>query len=122
MTKMRQQVGQKGEEAAREYLKEQGYSIVDNNYRCRLGEIDIIARDGNTVVIVEVRTKTGLAFGRPEESITRDKARKLHRLALQYLQSHYQLEISSRIDLVAVMVDRNSGQVKDLIHIKNILG
>ncbi|MGM0651442.1 MAG: YraN family protein [Bacillota bacterium] len=122
MTKMRQQVGQKGEEAAREYLKEQGYSIVDNNYRCRLGEIDIIARDGNTVVIVEVRTKTGLAFGRPEESITRDKARKLHRLALQYLQSHYQREISSRIDLVAVMVDRNSGQVKDLIHIKNILG
>lgn len=121
MTKMRQQVGQKGEEAAHEYLKGQGYSIVETNYRCKLGEIDIIARDGSTVVIVEVRTKTGLTFGRPEESITREKARKLHLLALQYLQSHYHREISSRIDLVAVMVDRSSGKVKNLKHIKNIL-
>ncbi len=121
MSKIRQLVGQKGEEAASEYLKEQGYSIIETNYRCKLGEIDIIARDGEMVVIVEVRTKTGLAFGRPEESINRDKARKLNRLALQYIQANYHREISSRIDLIAVMIEKNSGLVKDVKHIKNIL-
>ncbi len=121
MTLMRQLVGQKGEQAARDYLEQHGYSIIETNYRCRLGEIDIIARDGEMVVIVEVRTKTGLAFGRPEESINQEKARKLHRLALQYIQSNYHREVSSRIDLVAVMIERNSGQVKDIKHIKNIL-
>lgn len=121
MTKMRQQVGQKGEEAACEYLKERGYTIIETNYRCKLGEIDIIARDGAMVVIVEVRTKTGLAFGRPEESINQEKAKKLHRLALQYIQSHYHQEMPSRIDLVAVILERNSGRVKDVKHIKNIL-
>lgn len=121
MTLMRQLVGQKGEQAARDYLEQHGYSIIETNYRCRLGEIDIIARDGEMVVIVEVRTKTGLAFGRPEESINQEKARKLHRLALQYIQSNYHREVSSRIDLVAVMIDRNSGQVKDIKQIKNIL-
>ncbi len=121
MTLMRQQVGQKGEQAAREYLEQKGYRIIETNYRCRLGEIDIIARDGDMVVIVEVRTKTGLAFGRPEESINQEKARKLHRLALQYIQSNYHREVSSRIDLVAVMIEKSSGLVKDIKHIKNIL-
>lgn len=121
MTLMRQKVGQMGEQAARDYLEKQGYSIIETNYRCKLGEIDIIARDGEMVVIVEVRTKTGLAFGRPEESINRDKARKLNRLALQYIQANYHREISSRIDLIAVMIEKNSGLVKDVKHIKNIL-
>ncbi len=121
MTLMRQKVGQKGEQAARDYLEKQGYSIIETNYRCRLGEIDIIARDEDMVVIVEVRAKTGLNFGRPEESINQEKARKLHRLALQYIQSNYHREISSRIDLVAVMIEKSSGLVKDIKHIKNIL-
>ncbi len=121
MTLMRQLVGQKGEQAARDYLEQHGYSIIETNYRCRLGEIDIIARDGEMVVIVEVRTKTGLAFGRPEESINQEKARKLQRLALQYIQSNYHREVSSRIDLVAVMIEKSSGLVKDIKHIKNIL-
>ena len=121
MTRMRQQVGQKGEQAARSYLEQEGYSIIETNYRCKLGEIDIIARDGEMVVIVEVRTKTGLAFGRPEESINQEKARKLHRLALQYIQANYHREIPSRIDLVAVMIEKSSGLVKDIKHIKNIL-
>lgn len=114
MTTVRQQVGRKGEEAASEYLKKQGYSIIETNYRSKLGEIDIIARDGNMVVIVEVRTKTGLAFGRPEESINHEKARKLHRLALQYIQSNYHREMPSRIDLIAVMLEKSSGLVKDV--------
>ncbi len=121
MTKMRQQVGQRGEQAARDYLEQEGYSIIETNYRCKLGEIDIIAQDGEMIVIVEVRTKTGLTFGRPEESINREKARKLHRLALQYIQSNYHREVSSRIDLVAVMIEKSSGLVKDIKHIKNIL-
>ncbi len=121
MTSKRLQVGEVGEKAARNYLEQLGYRIIETNYRCKLGEIDIIARDLDTIVIVEVRTKTGKAFGSPEESITGAKAQKLHRLALFYLQSVYRREVSSRIDLVAVMLDKDSHAVRSINHIRGIL-
>ncbi len=121
MTRKRLQVGEAGEKAARNYLEQLGYRIIETNYRCKLGEIDIIARDLDTIVIVEVRTKTGKVFGSPEESITGTKAQKLHRLALFYLQSAYRREVASRIDLVAVMLDKDSHAVKSLNHIRGIL-
>lgn len=121
MTLERQLIGKIGEEAAGQYLRQQGYSIIENNYRCPLGEIDIIARDKRVTVMVEVRTRTSLAYGSPEESITADKARRLKRLALNYLQTHYLSAAPCRIDLVAVMVDRETHQVKNINHIKGIL-
>ncbi len=121
MTKIRQHVGQIGEKTAREHLEKLGYTIVETNYRCPLGEIDIIAREKGTVVIVEVRTRTGLAFGVPEESITADKSRRLHRLALHYLKSVYGRDIPCRIDMVAVMLDRATHAVVKICHIQNIL-
>ena len=75
MTKIRLQVGQIGELAARQHLEAIGYEITALNYRCKLGEIDIVALDGSSVVIVEVRTKTSSACGVPEESSTAEKAR-----------------------------------------------
>ncbi len=121
MTKKRLRVGAVGEKAARLHLEKLGYRIVETNYCCRLGEIDIIARDGNTIVVVEVRTKTGAAFGRPEESITGKKAQQLRRLALYYLQSAYKREVPSRIDLVAVMLDKETHAVQNIKHIQGIL-
>lgn len=121
MTSKRLQVGEAGEKAARNYLEQLGYRIIETNYRCKLGEIDIIARDLDTVVIVEVRTKTGTDFGTPEESITVKKAQKLHRLSLSYLQTVYKREVASRIDLVAVTLDREKLAVRNINHIRGIL-
>lgn len=121
MTMKRQLVGKRGEDAAKNYLAEQGYQIIETNYRCPLGEIDIVARDGRTIVLVEVRTKTGLSFGSPEESINADKKRRLKRLALSYLQSKSCSEMPCRIDLIAVMLDREKHSVINLKQIKNIL-
>jgi putative endonuclease len=121
MTKKRIQVGQAGEKAARDHLEKIGYKIVQTNYRCPLGEIDIVARDNATLVIIEVRTKTGSAYGLPEESITAEKARRLRRLTLYYLQKIYGCEVACRIDLVAVMLNRDDLSVRNLNHIRAIL-
>ena len=122
MTKKRLKVGLIGEQAASEYLKEHGYEIVETNYRCRLGEIDIVARDRQTVVIVEVRTRTSFSYGAPEESITAAKAKKLHLLARYYLKSLSCGEVSSRIDLVAVILNKKDNSVVKINHICGILG
>ena len=121
MTLERQLIGKIGEAAAVQYLQQQGYTIIENNYRCPLGEIDIVARDERVTVMAEVRTRTSLAYGSPEESITADKARRLKRLAFSYLQTHHLSTAPCRIDLVAVMVDRETHQVNNINHIKGIL-
>jgi len=121
MTKERIRVGKAGEIAARAYLEELGYTIVEVNYRCPIGEIDIVTRDRDTIVLVEVRTKTSRSYGSPEESINAEKARRLRRLALYYLQSKKQIETSSRIDLMAVILSKETLEVRNIRHIKAIL-
>lgn len=121
MTLERQKIGKIGEEAACQFLQQQGYAIIENNFRCSLGEIDIVARDQRVTVIVEVRTRTSLAYGSPEESITAEKAWRLKRLALSYLQTNHLSAEPCRIDLVAVMVDRKTQQILNINHIKGIL-
>ena len=74
-------IGPRGEAAAAAYLERQGLVVLARNWRCALGEIDIVAAEGDTLVVCEVRTRTGSAFGSPEESVTRDKRRRLVRLA-----------------------------------------
>ena len=98
-------LGELGERAARGYLERAGFTVLDINYRCPHGEIDIVARDGDAVVFVEVRSRRGGSFGTPEESITAGKARRLIAAAETYLQSRDGLPPNWRIDLVAVDVD-----------------
>ncbi len=121
MTIRRRQVGLAGEKAARAYLEENGYQIIEANYQCPLGEIDIVARENKTIVIVEVRTRTSLSFGGPEESITAEKSHRLQRLALYYLKSVYKHEMPCRIDLVAVMLHKENHSIINLKHIRGIL-
>lgn len=121
MTKTRLLIGQAGERAARKHLEKIGYKIIQTNYSCCLGEIDIIAHDKGVTVIVEVRTKTGTAFGAPEESITAKKGYRLKRLALYYLQSEYRREVPCRIDLIAVVLNKKDYSVSNLNHIRGIL-
>ena len=102
MTSARKKSGALGEKIAVKHLTGLGYKVLDTNFRCQKGEIDIIARDGDYLVFVEVRTKTGSGFGTPEESVTSAKKEKLISLALVYLQTHSRLPPLWRIDVVAV--------------------
>jgi putative endonuclease len=98
----RKKLGALGERIAKEHIEKLGYRVIETNFRCHEGEIDIIAQEGEQLVFVEVRTRRGLDFGTPEESITVSKRQKLIEVAYAYLQSHEVLSPSWRIDVVAV--------------------
>lgn len=117
----RRDVGILGEQLAGDFLKERGYYILETNYRCREGEIDIVARHKDSLVFIEVRTKTSLEFGSPEESITPAKMEKLRTVAAHYQQTHDNLPDLWRIDVVAVELDRK-GKVSRLEIIENAVG
>lgn len=114
----RREVGVTGERLAVEYLSGLGYEILQRNFRCRQGEIDIIARQAECLVFVEVRTKRGPGFGTPEESVTSSKKEKLIALAETYLQTLASLPLSWRIDVVAVELAPDGGILR-LEHIEN---
>ncbi len=93
--------GREAERQAADFLRSHGYAICEQNYRWRGGEIDLIARDGNCLVFVEVKARSSGAFGSPEESITAAKREKLIRTALRYLMGH-PTELDVRFDVVAL--------------------
>ena len=104
MTQARRRLGQAGEQLAATHLAALGYEIVDRNYRCPAGEIDLGARLAGTWVFVEVRTRRGARFGTPEESITARKRAHIIASAQHYLQDHDALEADWRIDAVAIVL------------------
>lgn len=101
----RRGLGRWGEDYAARHLEAAGYTLVARNWRCRGGEIDLIFRDGETVVFVEVKTRRGRAYGAPEEALTTHKAQKLLDLGQQYAADHELDGVAWRIDLVAVELD-----------------
>ena len=120
MPTSRTALGNLGEELARQMLQELGYTILDTNYRCRWGEVDIVAQDGDVIVFAEVRTRSSARFGTPEESITEAKIQRIVSTAQEYLQSMERDSESWRIDLVAVRM-RNDGQLQSIDHLKNVV-
>lgn len=94
-------LGEKGERWAAEFLRENGYQIVAENYRWGGGEIDIIARDSDYLVFVEVKTRRDKEYGLPEEAITEAKKRKIIRTAQKYIADH-KPELDIRFDVVAI--------------------
>ena len=117
----RKETGDLGERLAAAFLQKRGYEIIETNYRCREGEIDIIARQDDILVFVEVRTKKGLGFGSPEESITPGKMAHLRAAAAHYGQDHKNLPPQRRIDVVAVELDK-AGKATRLELIENAVG
>lgn len=110
--------GQKGEAAAQQYLRSQRFTILTCNWRCRYGEIDIIAQDGHTIVFIEVRTRKNNAhFGSPLESITTRKRHKIRTLSQIYLKQHQQFHHPIRFDVITVLLDERH-EVKQLDHIR----
>jgi putative endonuclease len=97
-------LGRWGEQKAVDHLVGQGMEIVDRNWRCPLGELDIVAYDGSTLVMVEVKTRTSETFGSPVEAVTPSKAARLRQLASQWLSEHGDRPLEVRIDVVGVLV------------------
>ncbi len=124
MTGSRQQVGVRGEDLAVAELRRQGMEIVERNWRCRLGEIDIIAMDpapgGPALVFCEVKCRTGLGFGHPLEAITWAKTRKLRSLAAEWMRGQRLGVASIRLDAIGVVMI--PGREPELTHVRAIGG
>lgn len=111
-------LGQRGEEAAEKFLRKLGYIIVARGHRDRIGEIDLVAVDGRTVVFVEVKTRTSQDAGHPAEAVDEHKQRQLTRVALSYMKRHDLLECRARFDVVAITWPDRKGKPK-IEHIKD---
>jgi putative endonuclease len=111
----RQRLGLEGEDAAARLLENAGLRILERRFRCRFGEIDIIARDRNVLVFVEVRTRRGIGFGSPAESITPRKRQRMATVAQFFLSRRRLTDLPCRFDVVEVL--RRPGAGLDLRHI-----
>ena len=119
MPDLRKQLGDFGEQAAAAYLIKRGYTLLARKWRCPSGEIDLLMRDGATLVFVEVRTRRGDRLGMAEESVGRIKQAKLIALAYTYLEAAGTPEDAAwRIDVVALNIDR-AGRIAQLHHIRD---
>lgn len=105
----RQHMGIFGEQKAAEMLLRDGYQILERNYRCRAGEIDIVARSGMTLVFVEVKSRRGDLYGTPAEAVTKRKQDHIKRVAMYYLRTHDVRYQDIRFDIVEVYFDHIRG-------------
>jgi len=109
-------LGREGEDAALKYLQQKGYLLLDKNFRCSAGELDLVMLDGRQLVFVEVRTRKSRDFGTPEESITVTKQRQVKKVALAYLAGHKLPPGGFRFDVVAVDYSGGSREIRHLPH------
>jgi putative endonuclease len=113
-----QSLGRLGEECAVEYLKNKGYQILDSNFRNKLGEIDLIAKDGKVISFIEVKTRKSNQFGAPFEAVHSTKQYKMVRLALSYLKyKFHSVEILCRFDVISIHFDSSNKPI--IQHIQN---
>lgn len=103
MTKQNLYLGKSGEEAAVDLLKENGYNIIARNYKTRLGEIDIIAYNRDTVCFIEVKTRNSDRFGLPQEAVSKSKQRQIAKAALIFIKEKGLFNKKARFDVVSVM-------------------
>ena len=118
MTLFRKDTGKMGEDAAVKQLKKTGLRIICRNYRCRLGEIDVIAQDGGVLVFVEVRSLRTAGYGLPQETIGFKKMTRVRKIAQYYLTANKIKNADCRFDVIAVQLECD-GEVKNLEYIKN---
>ncbi len=112
MTKKRIALGRLGEELASRRLRKLGYEILETNYRCPLGEIDLVARDGDVLVFVEIKTRRNRPLGEAKEAVHKRKQGQLSRVALAYLKSKNLWGTKARFDVVAVGVGDEKEEVE----------
>lgn len=113
--------GRKAEEAAGDYLRSRGWEIEDRNHRTPVGEIDLVCRDGRTLVIVEVKARSGSHFGEALESVGPRKARRLRAAAAWWMAERGRITHEVRFDVVVVMLE-DDGSLRSLAHLSDVLG
>lgn len=112
-------LGKAGEAAARRYLEARGYTFIEANWRCASGELDLVMRDGEELVFVEVKTRFGESMGRASEAVTGSKARKLLQTGEWYVAQHQRFaDLIWRCDIVAITLEPN-GAVRSIEQIPN---
>lgn len=121
MSNNKQFIGQLGEAQAVQHLKQAGLAILERNYRCSLGEMDIIAKDQDALVFIEVRTRSSGKLGWGEESITPQKRARLYRIATHYLKyKNYKQWPLLRFDVIAIRSKDSVGKDSELVWIRGI--
>ena len=113
MTQGRKKLGTKGEDIAVRYIKSRGYRILERNYRTRLGEIDIIAEQGDELVFIEVKTRSGTFFGSALESVTVKKQKQISKVALEYMSKQNCHNCPSRFDVVGIQFQEGGNGSQD---------
>jgi putative endonuclease len=116
--RQRSRLGAYGEALAARHLTGKGMVLLDRNWRCDLGEIDLVLRDGRVLVVCEVKTRSSLAFGTPVEGVTEQKTARLRRLAARWLADHDVHPLDVRIDLVGVLVP--AGGAAEIDHVRGV--
>ncbi|MGO1545697.1 MAG: YraN family protein [Gulosibacter sp.] len=112
------ELGRLGEDLTVEYLQQHGYEVLDRNWRCKMGEIDIVAREIGQLACIEVKTRRSLRSGHPFESITPEKLARMRRLAGQWAASNPEIAGSVRVDAVSVIIARGSAPA--IVHLQDI--
>jgi putative endonuclease len=110
------ELGREGEALAAAFLRKKGYRIIEENYRCPLGEVDIVAVDGRTLCFVEVKTRSTRGYDRPEVAVHKRKQQRLSRTALWYLKEKRLQDVKARFDVVAI---KRRGSLDEVQHFEN---
>ena len=112
MTRERQDLGKWGEDLALKKVKKLGYKCIVRNYRCPLGEVDLIARDGETLVFVEIKTRRGRSLEYAKEAVNQRKRRQLSKVALAYMKANGCAESKARFDVVVINLDGGEQEIE----------
>ena len=108
----KKELGKKGEEMALRFLKKNGYRIFARNYVCKMGEIDIIAKEKDTLVFIEVKTRTSTAFGPPQLAVNSAKQMQLSKVALYFLKEKGLEDVKARFDVVAILLGPRGAEIE----------
>ncbi len=108
----KKELGKKGEDLALRFLNKNGYRIIERNYVCKMGEMDIIAREKDTLAFIEVKTRTSTAFGPPQLAVNASKQRQMSKVALNFLKEKKLEEVKARFDVVAILLGPQGEEIE----------
>lgn len=114
----KQEIGQDGENIAENYLKKENYQIIERNFRCKQGEIDIIAKDKNEIVFIEVKTRTNINYGNPAEAVNTPKQKHIKRATEYYVHINNLYKYYIRFDVIEIYYKNKIPQIN---HIKQAI-
>jgi putative endonuclease len=112
LTRERLNLGSYGEELALKKIKKLGYKKIIRNYRCPLGEVDLVARDGDCLVFIEIKTRKGKSVAYAKEAVDARKRRQLSKVALSYMKSNQCNDVKARFDVVAITIDQGQTNIE----------